>query len=126
MKTCTFYGVRLLCLLLVAILPVRQVGALEVPIRVNVNFILNASDNRPATGDLNTDAEVNAQVQRANEILAENDTEYKMTLTRCSGRMNSTICHRVGTTVPTAMRFATRPLQTRPHGIGERIASTCT
>ena len=71
---------RLLCLLLVATMPVRQVCALELLIRVSVNFILNASDNRPATGDINTDAEVNAQVVRANEILAENGTEYKFQL----------------------------------------------
>jgi hypothetical protein len=71
---------RLLCLLLVAAMPVRQVCAIEVPIRVSVNFILNASDNRPATGDINTDDEVYDQVQRAIEILAENGTEYKFQL----------------------------------------------
>ncbi|VGO14378.1 hypothetical protein PDESU_02939 [Pontiella desulfatans] len=80
MKTCTNSIARLLCLLLIAAIPVRQVCALELPIRVSVNFILDASDNRPATGDLNTDAEVNDQVTRANEILAENGTEYKFQL----------------------------------------------
>jgi hypothetical protein len=67
-------------LLLAPVFPVQQVWSLELPIRVSVNFILNASSNRPATGDLNTDAEVNALVQRANEILTENRTEYKFQL----------------------------------------------
>jgi len=71
---------RLLCLLAVLVLSAQRAWSLELPVRVSVNFILNASDNRPATGDLNTDAEVNDQVERANEILAENSTEYKFQL----------------------------------------------
>jgi hypothetical protein len=41
-----------------------------VPVRLSFKFILNASGNRPATGDINTDAEVNAQVGRGNRMLA--------------------------------------------------------
>ena len=71
---------RLPCLLVSLALSAQRVSALELPVRVSVNFILNASDNRPGTGDINTDAEVNAQVERANEILRENGTEYKFHL----------------------------------------------
>lgn len=70
----------LLGLLLTLGLPVQQVWSLELPIRVSVNFILNASGNLPATGDLNELEEVYDQVERANELLAENGTEYKLQL----------------------------------------------
>jgi len=80
MKTCTIPIGWLLGLLLALALPAQLAWSLELPVRVSVNFILNSSGNRPATGSINTDAEVNAQVERANEILKENSTEYKFHL----------------------------------------------
>jgi len=80
MKTFTFRTARLLCLLIVVAVTPRQARALELPIRISVNYILNASGNRPVSGDINTDDDVNAQVERANEILKENGTEYKFHL----------------------------------------------
>ena len=49
-----------------------------VPVRVQFNFILNASGNRPSSGDLNTDEEVEAQVTRANQILAAWTSELRI------------------------------------------------
>ena len=42
-----------------------------VPVRLSFKFILNAQGNRPATGNLNTDAEVNDQVARGNQIFSQ-------------------------------------------------------
>ena len=42
----------------------------SVPIRLSFKFILNVDGNRPSTGNLNTDEEVEAQVTRGNQILA--------------------------------------------------------
>lgn len=49
--------------------------------RVSVKFILNANGNRPATGNLNTDAEVQAQIDLGNEILRAHGRGYQMQLT---------------------------------------------
>jgi hypothetical protein len=51
-----------------------------VPVRLSVKFFLNASGNRPATGDINTDEEVRAQVARGNQILATWTHELRLHL----------------------------------------------
>lgn len=51
-----------------------------VPVRISIKFILDAGGNRPATGNLNTDAEINAEVDWANTILADNMSELRMEL----------------------------------------------
>jgi hypothetical protein len=48
-----------------------------IPVRLSFKFILNASGNRPATGDVNTDAEVTAQVDRANRMFAQHISELR-------------------------------------------------
>ena len=52
--------------LLLAFGCVGPLYAQQVPVRLSFKFILNASGNRPVTGDINTDAEVTAQLLRAN------------------------------------------------------------
>lgn len=49
-----------------------------VPVRVSFKFILNNLGNRPATGELNTDAEIEAQVARGNQILAAWTSELRV------------------------------------------------
>lgn len=51
-----------------------------VPVRLSFKFFLNASGNRPATGDINTDEEVRAQVARGNQILATWTHELRLHL----------------------------------------------
>jgi hypothetical protein len=48
-----------------------------VPVRLSFKFILNASGNRPATGDINTDDEVSAQVLRANLMFSDYVSELR-------------------------------------------------
>lgn len=55
-----------------------SVSAQEVPVRLSFKFILNASNNRPATGNLNTDAEVDAQVARGNAIFSHFISELRL------------------------------------------------
>ena len=49
--------------------------------RVSVKFILNASGNRPASGGINTDTEVQAQIDLANQILDAHGRGYRLQLT---------------------------------------------
>lgn len=49
--------------------------------RVSVKFILNANGNRPATGNCNTDAEVEAQIDLGNEVLEAYGRGYSLQLT---------------------------------------------
>jgi hypothetical protein len=49
-----------------------------VPIRLSFKFILNASGNRPATGNLNTDAEIEAQIVLGNALFARFNSEMRM------------------------------------------------
>ena len=51
--------------------------AAEPEVRLSFKFILNSSGNRPATGNINTDAEIDEQVTRANEIYAEYISEFR-------------------------------------------------
>ena len=54
-----------------------RVFANEVPIRLSVKFILNSSGNRPGSGEFNTDAEVNTQIDTANAIYKSMGSEFK-------------------------------------------------
>ena len=49
-----------------------------VPLRISVKFILDASGNRPATGNLNTDAEIETEIEEAISILASTFTEFEV------------------------------------------------
>jgi len=78
METRMKSGARCAAGVLVALILLSQPApALEVPVRMSVKFILNGSGNRPATGEFNTDAEVNTQVDRANLIYANRGSEFR-------------------------------------------------
>jgi hypothetical protein len=52
----------------------------NVPIRISIKFILSPSGTRPATGNLNTDAEINGDVNAGNEILRNLIDELRIDL----------------------------------------------
>jgi hypothetical protein len=60
-----------------AVLAVLSAEAAEPQVRLSFKFILNSSGNRPATGNINTDAEINEQVTRGNEIFADHISEFR-------------------------------------------------
>lgn len=68
-------GVGALFSLLLGMAPAAMAQA---PLRVSIKFILNASGNRPATGGLNTDEEINTELDEGNGILEENMTEFQL------------------------------------------------
>jgi hypothetical protein len=49
-----------------------------VPVRVSIKFILNGSGNRPASGSINTDAEVTAQFVRSSQIFSRFISEIRL------------------------------------------------
>ncbi|MBW8041488.1 MAG: hypothetical protein FVQ85_16025 [Planctomycetes bacterium] len=49
-----------------------------VPVRISIKFILSSGGNRPATGNLNTDAEINGEFDWGNTILASNMSEFRI------------------------------------------------
>jgi hypothetical protein len=53
-----------------------------VPVRISIKFILSSSGSRPATGNLNTDEEINAEFDWGNTILADslNRSEFRLEL----------------------------------------------
>ena len=53
-----------------------------VPVRVSIKFILSSTGSRPATGRLNTDAEINAEFDWGNTILADNRNMSEFRLER--------------------------------------------
>lgn len=63
------------------LLAAPDVSAVEPEVRLSFKFILNGSGNRPATGNINTDAEINAQVARANQILSSYVSELRLEAT---------------------------------------------
>lgn len=68
------------CLALVAFgLPLDATAQLRW--RVSVKFILNANGNRPASGVINTDQEVQDQINNANEVLTSYRRGYQFQLT---------------------------------------------
>jgi len=60
-----------------ALLVVLPSQAAEPQVRLSFKFILNSSGNRPPTGNVNTDAEIIAQVARGNEIFANYISEFR-------------------------------------------------
>lgn len=57
---------------------VAQLALAEVPVRVSIKFILDVSDNRPSVGNLNTDAEINAEFDAGESILRQNLSEFSL------------------------------------------------
>ncbi|MBC8414190.1 hypothetical protein H8E50_11060 [bacterium] len=51
-----------------------------VPVRISIKYILDSDGNRPATGNLNTDAEVMSEFDWGNSILASNMSEFRLEL----------------------------------------------
>lgn len=58
--------------------PALAASPFGVPVRLSFKFFLNASGNRPGTGELNTDAEIAAQVDRGNQILSSWTSELRI------------------------------------------------
>lgn len=56
---------------------VRNAAAF-VPIGISIKVILDENDNWPSAGNLNTADEINAEVDWANTILAENNSEFRI------------------------------------------------
>jgi hypothetical protein len=50
----------------------------SVPVRLNIRFIVDAGGNRPATGRLNTDAEIIAEFDAGNDILRGLLSEFQL------------------------------------------------
>ena len=68
--------------LVVAWISIFLAGAVvaNVPVRISIKFILSASGTRPATGNLNTDAEINGEVNAGNTILGDLLDELRIDL----------------------------------------------
>ncbi|MBC8414189.1 hypothetical protein H8E50_11055 [bacterium] len=49
----------------------------EVPIRLSIKFILDANGNRPGTGNLNTDAELDEQLEVARQVYGNMLSEFR-------------------------------------------------
>lgn len=67
-----------LCALFLTVFVFTMAAHAAVPIRVSVKFILDANGNRPTTGNLNTDAEITAELVSGDQILRSNFTEYEI------------------------------------------------
>lgn len=50
----------------------------RVPVKLSIKFILDEDGNRPATGRLNTDTQINAEINAGDDILKNNITEYSI------------------------------------------------
>ncbi len=57
------------------------VSKADVPFRVSIKFIVNSSGNRPATGNFNTTADVNAETDAGNDILRTMLSEQRILVT---------------------------------------------
>lgn len=66
------------CVIFMLILFIAQSALAYVPVRISIKFILDASGNRPTTGNLNTDAEINSEVDWGNTILRDNFSEFRL------------------------------------------------
>lgn len=58
-----------------------SIATADVPIRVSIKFIVDVSGNRPATGNFNTTAEVNAEADAGNGILKDMISEHRILIT---------------------------------------------
>ena len=63
---------------LISILSAVPAFGQEIPVRLSFKFILDASGNRPATGHLNTDAEIDAQIAAGNGIFSRFISELRL------------------------------------------------
>ena len=74
---------RLIALLVLGTVCLGLVPAASAQLRwrVSVKFILNSSGNRPSTGIINTDEEVETQINNANEFLRSYGRGYQFQLT---------------------------------------------
>jgi len=63
--------------LLLALLAAISAQGVEPRVRLSFKFILNASGNRPGTGNINTDAEIEEQLARGNQIFANLISEFR-------------------------------------------------
>ncbi len=70
-------ALKLTCLI-VALLIIASAVQAEVPIRVSIKFILSPTGSRPATGRLNTDAEILAEFDAGEAILRSNLSEFEL------------------------------------------------
>jgi len=66
----------------IAFILITQPAAAYVQVRISIKFILNASGNRPATGNLNTNEEIIGEVDWGNTILAADDNVSELRLYR--------------------------------------------
>jgi hypothetical protein len=78
MKSFSYY--KTVFLIAMAIILVAQPAYAYVQVRISIKFILNASGNRPATGNLNTNAEINGEVDWGQTILAAADNMSELRL----------------------------------------------
>ncbi len=60
------------------LLAMTQPAWSQVYVRIHFNFVLSATGGRPPTGDINTNAEINAQMEVANEILSNHISELRI------------------------------------------------
>jgi hypothetical protein len=67
-----------LCALLLFIFGFSAVSQAAIPIKVSIKFILDANGNRPATGHLNTDEEITAELDWGTRILKMDLMEYQI------------------------------------------------
>ena len=68
----------ILCLVFVLVALASGLSHAYVPVRISIKFIVDANNNRPATGNLNTDAEINAEVSVGYEILSDVLSELRL------------------------------------------------
>src|SRR5215510_9898489 len=66
------------CALIAAtsILCFAAASSAQVGVKISIKFILDVNGNRPATGNLNTDSEINEEVKQGTDILREVITEF--------------------------------------------------
>lgn len=65
---------------IISLVFVAQSAFAYVPVRISIKWIVNASGDRSTTGNLNTDDEINTEVDEGNSILASNFSEFRLDL----------------------------------------------
>ncbi len=78
MKLHTFYIKSIL--LTVALLFIAGTAQADVPVRISIKWIVDASGNRPVSGNLDTNDEINTEVDEGNRILGLNFSEFRLDL----------------------------------------------
>ncbi|UCD18401.1 MAG: hypothetical protein JSV44_05700, partial [Candidatus Zixiibacteriota bacterium] len=78
MKSFSYYKTAFL--IAIAIVLIAQAASAYVQVRISIKFIVDANGNRPATGRLNTDAEIIGEFDWGNTILAadNNMSEFRL------------------------------------------------